>query len=240
MSRFPDKRLRFTVEQDMQLLLEIIRLNPFEDGDRWLEVHENFVNACNVPFSLRTCKDHASHLLNLHLKDAIKIRPRETPKEFEQKRKYLNQILELRSQCGGEVLKRGPQSSNSWEDTSNHLLMKDESQFIKFEDSDDDFYWEEENKRDKKEKERDAIDADGKLRKQELALEERKLFLKEKQLKLEQDRLELDKFERAKRLEMEKSEREAYENVALQNHTIITTLMDKCNRRSIGNNLCIL
>lgn len=73
MSKFPDRRLRFTVEQDMQLLREVIEQNPFKDVDKWREVHENFVNECNVPFSLRTCKDHANHLLNLHLKDALKM-----------------------------------------------------------------------------------------------------------------------------------------------------------------------
>lgn len=73
MSSTPDRRLRFTVEQDLQLLREVIRQNPFEDVDRWTEVHENFVNECNVPFSLRTCKDHVNHLLNLHLKGALKV-----------------------------------------------------------------------------------------------------------------------------------------------------------------------
>jgi len=73
MSKFPDRRLRFTVEQDMQLLLQVLKQNPFEDLDRWTEVHENFVQDCNVPFSLRTCKDHVNHLLGLHLKGALKM-----------------------------------------------------------------------------------------------------------------------------------------------------------------------
>lgn len=73
MSKFPDRRLRFSVEQDMQLLLQVLNQNPFEDIDRWTEVHENFVQDCNVPFSLRTCKDHVNHLLGLHLKGALKM-----------------------------------------------------------------------------------------------------------------------------------------------------------------------
>lgn len=104
----------------------------------------------------------------------------------------------------------------------------------------DDFFWEEENERDKKEKEREANDVDGKLRKQQLALEERELALREMRLKLEEERFELDKLERYRRAEMERAEREAYRKVAIQNQTIITTLMDRYNRRNGGNNLCIL
>jgi len=238
MSRNADRRLRFSVEQDMQLLKEVVKQNPFEDLDRWWEVHENFVNECNVPFSMRTCKDHANHLLNLHLKDSLKLRPRELPEDFEKKKKYLDQILEMRKNfCSENTHRRGPRSL-VYEDSINEATIKKEEP--KTEDSDDDFYWEEENERDKREKEREANDVDGKLRKQELALEEREVALKEKCLKLEEERFELDRLERNRRTEMEKAEREAYRNVAMQNQTIITALMDTYNRRNGGNNLCIL
>lgn len=104
----------------------------------------------------------------------------------------------------------------------------------------DDFFWEEENERDKKEKEREANDLDYKLRKQELALEERKLALREKWIKLEEERLELDVLERKKRAEMEIAEREAFMKVAMQNQTIVTALMERFNGRNGANDLCIL
>ena len=63
-----ERRLRFSVENDIQLLKWVVRQNPFENVDRWKDIHENFVNECNIPFSLRTCKDHCNHLLNLFLK----------------------------------------------------------------------------------------------------------------------------------------------------------------------------
>ncbi|XP_066262332.1 uncharacterized protein [Euwallacea similis] len=242
MSKFPDKRLRFSVEQDMQLLAEVLKQNPFEDTDRWGEIHENFVQECNVPFSLRTCKDHVNHLLNLHLKRVLKVRPRETPDDFEQKKKCLDQILNMRKGiCSDYNAQKTPRPSVT---TSQIICGSMESgndcRFIKSEDSDDDFYWDEENERDKREKEREANDLDGKLSKQELALKERELTLREQKLKLEEERLELDMMERNERAQMEKAEREAYRNVAVQNQAIVSALMDRFNGGNGGNNLYIL
>ncbi|KAH1007127.1 stress response protein NST1 [Dendroctonus ponderosae] len=252
MSKIRDRRLRFSIEQDLQLLREVIRQNPFEEVDRWTKIHENFVNECNVPFSLRTCKEHATHLLNLHLKDALKVRPRETDDDFAEKKKYLDQIVDIRRQFGLEkTSRRGSRHANSWEEEfSTSTVKKELTRFVKEEDSDDDFYWDEENEREKKEKEReaksteekerDSKDVEGKLRKQALALAERKLALRTMSLKLEEEKLELDMLERTARLEMERAEREAYRQVAMHNQSIITALMDRYNRGNGGNNLCIL
>ncbi|KAF7284389.1 hypothetical protein GWI33_022176 [Rhynchophorus ferrugineus] len=202
-----ERRLRFSVEQDLQLLREVIRQNPFENVDRWKEVHENFVNKCNIPFSLRTCKDHCNHLLNLYLKESLKIRPRESRTEFAKKKKYLQEILELRKIFNADnVASKSAKLSNSWEekdDSLNALLKQDpdtlHSRLEDNDDDDDDFYWKEDNEKE----DTDPSDIEEKLRKQELALQERKLALKEQQNQLEQEMLAFDKMEQGKRMEIE-------------------------------------
>lgn len=240
MSKTPERRLRFSVEQDMQLLGEVVRQNPFEDIDRWREVHENFVNECNVPFSLRTCKDHCNHLLNLYLKDALKARPKESPDEFAKKQKYLDQILEMRRQYSAvSTPRRGPRTS-TYEDTNDdELSVKKEEIDTRTDESDDDFFWDEENERDKREKEREANDVEGKLRKQELSLEQREATVKEQWRKLKEERIELEKMEKTRRTEIERAERDMYKKIAMQNQIIVNGLMDRYNKRN-GGNLCIL
>ncbi|XP_050306100.1 uncharacterized protein LOC126743165 [Anthonomus grandis grandis] len=245
MTRFSERsRLRFSIEQDMQLLQEVLKQNPFENVDKWKDIHENFVNECNIPFSLRTCKDHANHLINLHLRGNLKMRPREMPEDFEKKKEVINEIIGLRNQISDIQPKRPRRQSGGWDGTNSNetIYIKQEGKAnqVKQEDSDDDFYWEEENERDKQQKEREANDVDGKLRKRELALDEREITLRENQLKLEEERLELDKLEKSRRTELEEAEREAFRIVATQNQSIITSLMDSYNRRNGGSNLCIL
>jgi len=241
MPRSSEKRLRFSVEQDVMLLKEVIDINPFEDIDRWKDVHENFVNECNVPFSLRTCKDHCNHLLNLYLKDSLKVRPKETPEDFAIKQKYLEQIIEIRKQYNPvSIPRRGPRRSN-WDDTDDSPNVKSEPTDMKSEDSDDDFFWEEENERDKKETEKvvAVVDIEAKLKQQELAIEERKLTLKEKRQKLEEEKFELNKLERTRRMEIERAERDMYRKGVMQNQLVINALLERYNKRN-GGNLCIL
>lgn len=62
-------RLRFSANDDLVLLREIVHQNPFEDKNRWNDVHENVNTYCQKNFSLRSIKDHSDHLLKLYAKE---------------------------------------------------------------------------------------------------------------------------------------------------------------------------
>ncbi|XP_030764014.1 uncharacterized protein LOC115888417 [Sitophilus oryzae] len=237
-----ERRLRFSIEQDYQLLTEILRQNPFQDVSRWKDVHENFVNECNVPFSLRTCKDHCNHLLNLYTKGSLKIRPKESPEEFLNKKSLLHDLLKLRN--NNFNVDDYPSPSTKYENITNDkyslkMVLKKEikQDILEMSDSDeDDFYWKE---TEEKEEEKN-MDIEEVLLKKKLELEERRLALKERRLQLEEERFELDKFERTKRMELERAERDLYIKVAMKNQEIITALTNRLVNKCNGDNLCIL
>ena len=59
------ERLRFTILDDLILLREVSRQNPYEESDRWKTVAERVVNATQKNFSLRCVKEHVDHLLKI-------------------------------------------------------------------------------------------------------------------------------------------------------------------------------
>ncbi|GIY67558.1 hypothetical protein CDAR_190821 [Caerostris darwini] len=63
-----EKRMRFSIYDDLVLLRETVSLNPFENCLKWNDVQENLVITTNKRFSLRSTKDHALYLLKLYEK----------------------------------------------------------------------------------------------------------------------------------------------------------------------------
>ncbi|CAH1103034.1 unnamed protein product [Psylliodes chrysocephalus] len=56
-------RLRFTSNDEIVLLREVLAQNPFEDPKKWTTIKDNIVNVTNKSFSLRTLKNHFDVLL---------------------------------------------------------------------------------------------------------------------------------------------------------------------------------
>lgn len=63
------ERLRFTYEDDITLLKEVISQNPFENNERWKNININVIAVTNINFSLRAIRDHTNYLLQNWRKD---------------------------------------------------------------------------------------------------------------------------------------------------------------------------
>lgn len=59
------KRLRFTSEDDLCLLREVVGHNPLEHPENWTIVQKNIKTSTGKDFAIRTLKDHMMLLISL-------------------------------------------------------------------------------------------------------------------------------------------------------------------------------
>lgn len=59
------KRLRFTFEDDVILLREVVSLNPFANPDAWEEIQKNVFLLTRKQFLVKTIRQHMKLLLEL-------------------------------------------------------------------------------------------------------------------------------------------------------------------------------
>lgn len=57
------KRVRFSQNEILVLLKEVISQNPFEDPKRWVNILENVNKITQKRFSLRTIRNQTNHLV---------------------------------------------------------------------------------------------------------------------------------------------------------------------------------
>ncbi|XP_072765286.1 uncharacterized protein [Anoplolepis gracilipes] len=90
------ERLRFTILEDLILLREVLRQNPYEESDRWKAVAEHVVNATQKNFSLRCVKEHVDHLLKIWAREGhAHLRKSGTEEQYNEKERLLQQVQDL-------------------------------------------------------------------------------------------------------------------------------------------------
>jgi len=90
------ERLRFTILDDLILLREVSRQNPYEESDRWKSVAERVVNATQKNFSLRCVKEHVDHLLKIWAREGrTHLRKSGTEEQYNEKEGLLQQVQDL-------------------------------------------------------------------------------------------------------------------------------------------------
>lgn len=65
-------RLRFSSDDDIHLLKEVLTLNPFKNFENWKLIHANVVAYTRKEFTIRAIKDHLEHLVKLYIKEDYK------------------------------------------------------------------------------------------------------------------------------------------------------------------------
>ncbi|KAL6449411.1 hypothetical protein ACFW04_000768 [Cataglyphis niger] len=90
------ERLRFTILEDLILLREVLRQNPYEESDRWKVVTDHVVNATRKNFSLRCVKEHVDHLLKIWAREGhAYLRKSGTEEQYNEKEQLLQQVQDL-------------------------------------------------------------------------------------------------------------------------------------------------
>ncbi|EGI70205.1 PREDICTED: stress response protein NST1-like [Acromyrmex echinatior] len=93
------ERLRFTILDDLILLREVSRQNPYEESDRWKTVAERVVNATQKNFSLRCVKEHVDHLLKIWTREGrAHLKKSGTEEQYNEKEGLLQQIQDLQKE----------------------------------------------------------------------------------------------------------------------------------------------
>lgn len=64
-------RLRYTMEDDIILLRQVITNNPYEDTRRWKLIQHNVYMYTHKNFSTRAIRDHVEHLIKLYIKNDL-------------------------------------------------------------------------------------------------------------------------------------------------------------------------
>jgi hypothetical protein len=62
-------RLRFTTEDDLILLRDVVGHNPFEEPSKWKQIHTNLLCVSGKNFTVRSVREHVEHLLKLFVKN---------------------------------------------------------------------------------------------------------------------------------------------------------------------------
>ncbi|KAJ9595069.1 hypothetical protein L9F63_013634 [Diploptera punctata] len=89
-------RLRFSIFDDLCLLREIVNVNPYEDNRRWDQVCKTVVNFTGKNFSIRSLKEHTTHLLKLwHNADKANIRKSGSEEQYREKEQLLQEVNNL-------------------------------------------------------------------------------------------------------------------------------------------------
>lgn len=64
-----ERRVRFSMEDDLNLIREVITENPFEDPGTWQRIRSTMNKSSGKNFSLRAIRDHVKHLLKSYRKN---------------------------------------------------------------------------------------------------------------------------------------------------------------------------
>lgn len=90
-------RVRFSIFDDIILLREVLRQNPYECDSRWNDVLDNIVKITSKNFTLRSIKEHLQHLLDLWTnEDRANLRKSGTEEQYNEKEQLLHQIKDMK------------------------------------------------------------------------------------------------------------------------------------------------
>lgn len=59
------ERLRFSTVDDLYLLRQVVRSNPFNDATQWEDIRNALVSSSEKNFSIRSVKEHVEYLLKV-------------------------------------------------------------------------------------------------------------------------------------------------------------------------------
>lgn len=62
------ERIRFSINDDLTLLRQVVCLNPFEDRSYWKTISENVNKVSGKNFTVRSTREHVEHLIKLFKK----------------------------------------------------------------------------------------------------------------------------------------------------------------------------
>lgn len=90
------ERLRFTIEDDLRLLRDVVGINPFLHPVTWKVVHNNICKFSGKCFSVRAVREHVEHLLKLFAKeDKANLRKSGTEEQYREKEILLQEVTDL-------------------------------------------------------------------------------------------------------------------------------------------------
>lgn len=101
------ERIRFTTDDDLRLLRDVVGLNPFDDPSRWKVIQNNLCKISEKGFSLRAVREHVEHLSKLFVKeDRSNLRKSGTEEQYIEKEKLLQEIADLQREFKNKANKK--------------------------------------------------------------------------------------------------------------------------------------
>lgn len=95
----PVPRKRFAVEDDLQLLREVLRLNPFTDTHQWTSVAHAVNVARDKEFTSRGCRERTELLIGLlRKKEWVNLRKFGTEEIYKEKEALLQRVSDLEAE----------------------------------------------------------------------------------------------------------------------------------------------
>ncbi|XP_040068622.1 uncharacterized protein LOC8033287 [Ixodes scapularis] len=92
----PNKKLRFTVQEDIWLLREIVSVNPYEESARWIAICDTLNRVSGQAFTSRGCRERTERLLALFKqRDMANLRKSGTEEQYSEKKALLKEVAEL-------------------------------------------------------------------------------------------------------------------------------------------------
>ncbi|XP_068897053.1 UPF0430 protein CG31712-like isoform X4 [Tenebrio molitor] len=89
-------RLRFTTEDDLILLRDVVGHNPFKGPSKWKQIQANLLCVSGKNFSIRSVREHVEHLLKLFVKkDRANLRKSGTEEQYSEKQRLLEEVKRL-------------------------------------------------------------------------------------------------------------------------------------------------
>ncbi|KAK7794751.1 hypothetical protein R5R35_000777 [Gryllus longicercus] len=96
-------RCRFSGEEELILLREVIALNPFENRSKWAVVQERVATICGKNFSVRLVKEHTENLAKLWQKqDGVNLRKSGSEEQYMEKDQLLHEVRDLMEEFGAK------------------------------------------------------------------------------------------------------------------------------------------
>jgi hypothetical protein len=118
------QRFRFTINDDVALLKEVLCENPFEDHNRWKNIQEKVNGATSKMFSIRCLKDHLQNLLTSFKKqDSINRKKSGKEEEYNDIKILLQNVIDLSNEFCSKHKYMKKQSKN----VNPGVLARDES-----------------------------------------------------------------------------------------------------------------
>jgi hypothetical protein len=70
MSSNKGSKIRFSINDDLMLLREVLAANPFENANEWNNIKKKLIKETTKKISRRAVREHTEHLLKLFKKSA--------------------------------------------------------------------------------------------------------------------------------------------------------------------------